>query len=120
MKDGHSKMTNFNYSEIKMQDYMKSRTIKLKDALNIFQFRTCMAKFGENYRAGADFILCPLCLEDLDNQQHSFKCKILIKEIEIKGEILNNYSDNVLKETTETITKIVNLRKKLLDKNDII
>ena len=81
MKDGHSKMENLQYTEIKMQEYMKSKNIKLKEALNIFQARTRMAKFGENYRAGADYVMCPLCSEDLDNLKHSFQCKILKREI---------------------------------------
>ena len=35
------------YSELKIQDYMKSENIKMKDALNLFKFRThCAKKIG--------------------------------------------------------------------------
>lgn len=114
MKDGHSKMKNVQYPEIKMQNYMKSYDIKTKEALNLFKFRTRMAEFGENYRAGDDPIMCPLCCEDLDNQSHSFQCKLILKEIEIKGKITEVYSSDISKEMATTITKIVNIRKKLL------
>ena len=116
MKDGHSKMENIHYTEIKMQDYMKSENLKLNEALNIFKIRTRMAKFGENFRAGADFILCPLCSEDLDNLKHSFQCKIIRREIEIQGDLSDIYSENVSKETAQIVTKIINTRKKLLEK----
>ena len=43
MKDGHSKMDNLNYNEIKLQDYMKSPNLRMEEALNIFKFMTHMA-----------------------------------------------------------------------------
>ena len=97
---------------------MQSKNLKLKEALNIFQVRTHMAKFGENYRAGADFVLCPLCSEDLDNLEHSFQCRTIRKEIEIEGEISDIYSGKVSKEIAQTVTKIIKTRKKLLEKGD--
>ena len=47
-----------------------------------------MADLGENYRAGAEFVRCPLCSKDGDNQTHSFHCNIglINNQIEIKRE----------------------------------
>ena len=59
MKGGRSKMKNLSYTQIKMQTYMKSDNISMKEALNLFMFRTRMAEFGENYRSGMDITLCP-------------------------------------------------------------
>ena len=115
MKEGHSQMQNLQYTEIKMQNYMQSKNLKLKEALNIFQARTHMAKFGENYKDGADLVMCSLCNEDLDNLRHSFLCEIIRKELDIKGDISEVYSANISKETAQTVTNSINLRKKLLE-----
>ena len=53
-KEGHSKISNINYEEIKMKDYLKSESIRLQKALNLFKCRTRMKDFGENFRAGAN------------------------------------------------------------------
>ena len=116
MKNGHSKMEMTKYSDIKMQDYTKSESINLKDALNLFKFRTRMAEFGENFRAGASQILCPLCQEDWDSQAHSFQCKEIKKEVEMKIELREVYSNKISNEAAKTITKIMDVRKKLLNR----
>ena len=112
-------MDNLDYTEIKMQDYLKSENIKIQDALNLFKFRTRMAEFGQNFRAGADEVWCPLCSEKLDDQSHSFQCKIIIKEIELKGNLSEIYSGDISQATAQTATKIINIRKKLIQKEDI-
>lgn len=111
-------MISINYGEIKMQDYLKSENIKMKEALNLFKFRTRMAEFGENFRAGKNEVWCPLCSEELDNQSHSFQCKIILNEIIIKGKLSEVYDGNISKETAETVNKIVNIRKKLLQNQE--
>ena len=52
---------------------------------------THMAEFGENYRAGYDAFLCPLCLEHLDNQQNSLKCKSIQDELEFKKNVVRGF-----------------------------
>ena len=37
-KEGHSKLKNINYTELKMQDYMKDGNTKIEEAINIFKF----------------------------------------------------------------------------------
>ena len=59
-KDDNSKMDNLKYTELKQQEYTKSPNLRLEENLNIFKFRTCMAEFGENFRAGADYVFCLL------------------------------------------------------------
>ena len=96
----------------------------MEEALNLFRFRTRMAEFGKNYKAGAAFVCCPLyskegdLLMELDNQAHSFQCNSIKKEIEIKGEPSDVYMANITKEMAQTITTIVNIRKKLLRQED--
>ena len=102
-----------------MQDYMKSANIKMQEALTLFKFRTRMADFGENFRAGATEVLCPLCSKkELDNQSHSFQCKNILNEIIVKGNLEEIYSGIISGETAKTATRIVNIRKKLLEKEE--
>lgn len=65
-KNGHSKLSNIKYTQLKMQEYLKDRNNRLEDALNIFKYRTHMADFGSNFRAGADIVICPPCLDHED------------------------------------------------------
>ena len=103
-------MDDLQYSEIKIQKYLKSKILNLNEIQNIFKCRTRMAEFGENYRAGFDIVLCPLCLEDRDNLAHSFQCRVILQEIDIKGDISKIYSEQISKETAQTITKILKVR----------
>ena len=117
MKKEHSKMENTKYYDIKMQDYMKSETIKMKEAINLFKFRTRMAEFGENFRAGTSQIPCPFCKEDWDSQSHSFQCETIKKEVEIKVELNEIFISKISNAAALTITKILQERKKLLEKD---
>ena len=80
----------------------------MQEALILFNYTTRMAAFGENFRAGADEVWCPLCLESVDDQSHSYQCKNIINEIEIKGNLSDIYSGNISQETAQTATKIIN------------
>ena len=73
-KEGHSKLKKLNYTELKMQDYMKDGNTKIEEAINIFKFRTLMADFGDNFKSGAEAVICPLCLDHIDLQSKSFEC----------------------------------------------
>ena len=74
-----------------------------------------MEKFGENYRGGISLIQCPLCKLHPDNQEMAFKCIKLKNEIDIKGNISDIYQEHIPKETIQTIWKITETRRKLLD-----
>ena len=90
----------------------------MQEALTLFKFRTRMADFGENFQAGTTEVLCPLCSKELDNQSHSFQCKYILDEIIVKGNLKEIYSGNISGETAKTATRIVNIRKKLLQKEE--
>ena len=106
----HSKMKNVHYETIDMQKYLTSE-LKVSEKRMIFKFRVRMAKFGENYRGGEKAKICPLCHLHLDNQEMSFQCPIIRKEINIQGNINDIYRTFINKETVHTIMKISELRK---------
>ena len=74
-----------------------------------------MENFGENYRGGISLIKCPLCKLHPDNQEMAFKCIRLKNVMEIKGNISDIYQEHIPKETIQTILKITETRRKLLD-----
>ena len=111
----HSKMSNVNYHSLKMQNYFSRSDISIQDKKTIFKYRIRMEPFGENFRGGAAAILCPLCHTHLDNQEMSFQCPIIKKEIDIKGNLNDIYKENIKIETIETIIKISRYRTKKLE-----
>ena len=114
-KEKHSKMDNIKYSKLKMQSYLKSSNISMKEALALFKLRTRMAEFGENFRAGADAVLCPLSLDDLDNQSHMFKCKLIKEEIDFNIDDTKAYENNIKEDTAKIISKILKIRSNLIE-----
>ena len=116
-KEKHSKMQNLEYTEMNLQNYFLLPRIRIDQVRNIFKLRTRMAPFGENFRGGKEYIVCPLCNEAFDNQEHAFKCEIIREHIDMKGVNMKDiYNNNITLETAETITKMLEIRKQLIEK----
>ena len=94
---------------MEIQSYFLLPEIKVDQARNIFRFRTRMAPLGENFRGYKDSVICPLCKDDLDSQHHSFQCQVMNERVDI-------YSDTIIQETAETVTKMLEIRKDILEK----
>ena len=93
-----------------MQDYLKDRKNRLEDALNIFKYKTHMADFGENFKAGADVVICPLCMDHEDSQSKSFECQWIRNSIEVVGSMDEVYNGKLSRETIATINNITKIR----------
>ena len=109
-------MNNLYYSELKLQNYFKIPGIQTKEVLNLFKWRVRMAPLGENFRGGNGVIVCPLCQNHLDNQNTIFQCEVLKKETDINCELKDIYCEDLRLQTAEKISKIEELREKLLNK----
>ena len=110
-------MANLNYQELEIKPYFKIEGLKVEEVRNIFKFRTRMAPFGENFRGNKDYIMCPLCKEEKDNQAHCFKCPAMRKELEISCDVSEVFTDTVSLETAQTLSKMLEIRNKLLETN---
>ena len=108
-------MSNVSYNSLKMQPYFSSQ-LNVEDKRTIFRYRVRMERFGENFRGGAGSITCPLCNTHPDNQEFSFQCPVIRKEIEIEGNISDLYKEDIERNVIETILKIRNYRKLKLEK----
>ena len=69
-----------------------------------------MASFGENYRGGRDDIPCPVCGKHRDSQALLVKCEVFQKHFNSCIDIRNIYTDNIDKETVETLEAAMIIR----------
>ena len=89
-----------------MQSYLSSEEIKTSEKKTIFKFRTRMERFGENFRGSQGPIICPLCQTHLDNQEMSYQCLEIRKEVEIKGGLSEIYKNDIKPDAIQNIVKI--------------
>ena len=50
LKGTHSKMDNLNYSELKLQNYLRDKKYQHMKQKNLFKFRVRVANFKENFK----------------------------------------------------------------------
>ena len=113
-KESHKKMDNLNYSEIKLQNYLKDPHISVEEAKNLFRYRTRSAKFKENMKNEYQSITCPFCLVYSDTQIHSMQCTDVTSKITVKGNYQDIFKEIIPKEISETLMKITELRKNVI------
>ena len=83
-KGNYSKLERLQYTELKTQNYLLDTRITHDDKIALLKLRTRMADFGENFRAGRLFIMCPLCNNHLDSQSFLLQCPELLGELQSK------------------------------------
>ena len=54
----------------------------------------------------------------MDNQAHIFKCPAIWKELKISCDISEVYTGIVAVETAQTLSKMLDIRNKILEKNN--
>ena len=111
----HSKMENLQYSELAIQNYFLQPGINIDEIRSIFKYRTRMAPFGENFRAGRESVTCPLCSTHVDSQVMSFMCPAIRKNINIDCDIQDLYTDTMNMKTASTVSYIIKLRREILE-----
>ena len=104
----HSKMENLFYYEMKLQDYLKLSELSVDESKLIILWRLRMAQFARNY--GQKNKLCPLCTEHEDTQENSFKCKEVMKVVEISVKYQELFR-NPTKKIAIILKKIFKLRE---------
>ena len=117
LKKKHLKFKNNTYSKPSMQQYLLRSDLTKENKQTLFCWKTRMARFGDNYRSGRGFVICPICQSHNDNQENSFHCKYILKAINIKGKYENIFNPvgQDLPILVETLSKIEQLRKDFLE-----
>ena len=111
LKERHSKMNSLEYQELKIQNYLKDENISVKEAQNIFKYRTRVANFKENFKNNYNGLECPLCLVHPDTQAYCVQCPIIKENIEICGEYKDIFTEEISKEISQTLQKITEFRE---------
>lgn len=101
-----SKMVNLEYSELTMQNYLELKTMNRRQAIILFKFRVRMTPFKENFKAGEDRTLCPLCSLHVDSQGESFTCSKITAIMEVKGKYHDIFGSKFSPELTKTLENI--------------
>ena len=76
-----------------MQNYLAPKGLSLKQAKLLFQLRTQMLDVRTNFGNKYDDVLCPLCKEKPDTQQHVLECSVLIQNTNLLTVSTAVYSD---------------------------
>ena len=105
-----SKMKNLEYSELRMQEYLELRTMNKRQAFILFKFRVRMTPFGENFWAGVEKTVCPLCSLHVDSQEESFHCAKLRLIMEVKGKYSQVFGSKFPQELVQTLVNIYHFR----------
>ena len=113
MKQKHSKMDNLKYVELKIQNYLKDGKITVKEAQNIYKYRTRVAKFKDNFKNNNDEFACPLCLTQPDTQAHCVQCPVVKANIDVRGEYTDIFTEDISQEISQTLLKITQFRENM-------
>ena len=116
IKQKHSKMANLEYKELKIQNYFKNENISVKEAQNLFKFRTRVANFKENYKNNHEVRTCHLCLVQPDTQAHCVQCPVVKENVNIRGDYQEIFSDEISSEISESLLKITDFREAMAKK----
>ena len=114
IKQRHSKMDNLEYVELKIQNYLKDEEISVKEAQNLYRYRTRVAKFKENFKNSYVGIACPLCLVQPDTQAHCVQCPVIKDIITVKGNYSHIFSDDISSDISKSLLEITTFRENIL------
>ena len=111
IKDRHSKMEKIGYAELKLQNYLRDDKISVKEAINLYRFRTRVAKFKENFQNSHTGIACPLCQVLPDTQAHCVQCPVIKDNVNIQGVYSDIFNEDVPSDISKTLLKIAEFRE---------
>lgn len=111
IKERHSKMEKLEYVELKLQNYLRDDKIPVKEAINLYRFRTRVAKFKENFQNSHASTACPLCLVQPDTQAHCVQCPVIKDNVNIQGVYSDIFNEDIPSEISKTLQKISEFRE---------
>ena len=74
-----------------------------------------MANYGDNYRAGREVVICPLCNMHIDSQFLCQHCPIIKNQIDSRLQIDDLYTETISSETVRILTRIESIRQERID-----
>ena len=114
VKIKHSKMDNILYTELKIQDYLLSEEISVQQKRILFKFRTRMSNFEENFRGLNPPVPCKICCMHVDSQNHAVNCFETMKNVKVRGNYDEIFTNSISVETAAMLEKILEFRENKL------
>ena len=109
-----SKMEHLKYSDLKMQDYFKSKHISTNLARKIFRYRTRMIKLGANFPKSEN-LQCPLCSTTDDTQSHLLKCSKINNKENINYTDIFSIDSLKISKVVQSLEQAMENRKEILN-----
>ena len=114
-----TKMRKLKYSDLELQNYLKTTELSNSEKKYIFQLRSSMTKVGYNY---GNKRKCPLCNVENDDIQHLTACVVVrifnpvIRENCDNFSLDDIYKDDILKQrnTAAIVRQAMRTREKIL------
>ena len=80
VKKSHSKVKHLKHTKLEMQRYFKAGKLKIsqEEVRTIFKMRSRVSDVKTNFRNKYDSLLCDLCYEEDESQEHILNCKEII------------------------------------------
>ena len=115
-KQNHSKMRFLVYDKLAVQEYLNRDDITTEKNRFLIKWRVNMSLFGENYRQGKAFVLCPLCQNSWVFLFYSFVCPTVTQRLTIYGKYCDMYNPNKadLSKLIKISERIEGLRKNIV------
>ena len=123
IKEKHSKVKNIEYQKLKVQNYMTSPIFSNLEVNTLHALRSRSTECKENYKQKYAYsnLLCALCGDENENQQHILKCRVLLANLKTTNMIKEKpvyediFSPNVQKQKVITVIymELFELRKNL-------
>jgi hypothetical protein len=113
LKGKLTKIENLEYSELKMQSYLKDPDIPVAEARNLYRYRTRSAKYKENMKSSYTdtSLACPVCLLQHDTQQHSPQCPEVKAKIKVNGSYKDIFEEDIPPDISKTLLRINKFRE---------
>ena len=109
IKEKHSKATNLNYSQLKIQNYLKGNRTKISQNMAeiIFSLRSRVTKVKMNYKGSFENLVCEVSKEEQELQNHILQERKKIIRMKENSETYINH----LKIFSENVNQLIEIAK---------
>ena len=103
IKENHSKVKHLSYSNLEMQNYLKSNRVKptKSEIQTIFEMRSRVTDVKLNFRGKYENLECRVCKSNEESQKHVYECNEIMKIRKIKNQKIEYemiFKENVRKQ----------------------
>ena len=102
------------YSELRLQNYLKSDDIPVYEAKNLFRHRVKVADFKENFGQKYEDKVCPLCGIHMDTQAHAVQCVKVKESVQVQGKYSDIFKEIIPRNISQSLYSISKLREGLI------